>query len=224
MNRELILLAVGCSMDVNDILDATMNTSRASRSTRSSAPSKKKRSVTVLLLLRHGEREDEAVQRHRSVEERRRTALMPNELQSAEMVDTLDPPLTALGYEQAMEAWRNIICAIMQQQHHYKQSDPGQDHSQPKRRAQVTLVCSPLRRCIGTAMMIVSALPMVECGGEAGMNQEDSPSEPKRKGNVTSGSNITETELAFNGVAASTVTTTATTTASIPSASADESV
>ena len=115
-------------------------------------PSKiKQRSVTVLLL-RHGERKDEAIQRDMSIEERKRNALLPKDF---EAIDSLDPSLTELGYEQAGDAWRNIISAIIHCQHQKRHKNEA------TRRAQITFVCSPLRRCIGTALMVVSALPIV---------------------------------------------------------------
>lgn len=132
----------GCSL----LTARMMNADAGSDRNRSSSTSNE-RSVK-LLLLRHGEREDEAIQRSMSIEERKRSALLPKELQVE--VDALDPTLTERGYEQAMEAWQNILLAISRHQ------------GRTNRKAQVTLVCSPLRRCIGTALMIVSALPLLE--------------------------------------------------------------
>lgn len=77
----------------------------------------------LVVLLRHGEREDEVMnptQRHRLSASRR-----------------LDPALTPLGHKQAREAWAVISSAL--------------SSTKPKK---VAIFTSPLRRAVGTAMMV----------------------------------------------------------------------
>ena len=78
----------------------------------------------LVLMLRHGEREDEAMTR----------------LQRYEMSDErrFDPALTLTGYQQAREAWKNISKVLS-------------TVVKPKK---VTIFTSPLRRTVGTAMMV----------------------------------------------------------------------
>ena len=95
--------------------------------------------VTVLLL-RHGEREDEAMKKSMSMEERKRYSLLPRSIRREH---SMDPSLTRKGYEQASTAWQNILNSLQQRGTETK----------------VTIVCSPLRRCIGTALMMSNTPP-----------------------------------------------------------------
>lgn len=76
-----------------------------------------------VILLRHGEREDETEDydpSHKTKQER------------------ADPSLTVLGHQQALGAWRKILAYV--------------PNDKP-----IMIACSPLRRCIGTAMMVAAA-------------------------------------------------------------------
>jgi hypothetical protein len=100
-----------------------------------SQPVDERRKRVTVLLLRHGEREDEAMKRAMSTEERKRYSLLPL---SVRREKSMDPALTRAGYEQANIAWKNILSALQRRELNSK----------------VTIVCSPLRRCIGTALMM----------------------------------------------------------------------
>jgi hypothetical protein len=128
----------------------------------------RRKRVTVLLL-RHGERADEAFRKNMSLSERKRYALQPKSIRPP-VENTIDPQLTAAGYEQARVAWRTILSAIAhqrQQQHpdcHHTVSNIRQEQQLTTNSRRVTVVCSPLRRCIGTALMLSSSTldPSVE--------------------------------------------------------------
>jgi hypothetical protein len=78
------------------------------------------------------------MKRAMSTEERKRHALLP---QSIRRANSMDPSLTRTGYEQARTAWENILSSLHER----------------GTKAKVTIICSPLRRCIGTALMISSS-------------------------------------------------------------------
>ncbi|VEU40466.1 unnamed protein product [Pseudo-nitzschia multistriata] len=94
-----------------------------------------------LYVVRHGERQDEAIRREfrswqaakthhrRSIE--RGTPALP-------ATDSLDPPLTARGHRQAHAAFSRLFGVL-------RRGDG------PRR---IAVVCSPLRRAVGTALMI----------------------------------------------------------------------
>ena len=78
-----------------------------------------------VILLRHGEREDETEEydKHQHTTQER-----------------IDPALTLLGHRQALHAWQKILAAL--------------PTDKP-----IFVASSPLRRCMGTAMMVAAAVP-----------------------------------------------------------------
>jgi broad specificity phosphatase PhoE len=89
--------------------------------------------VTVLLL-RHGEQEDEAMKKAMSMEERKRYSLLPFSIRREYSMASL----TRNRYEQASVAWKNILSSLQQR----------------GTKTNLSAVCSPMRRCIGTALMV----------------------------------------------------------------------
>mmetsp|Transcript_11875 Transcript_11875/g.18218 ORF Transcript_11875/g.18218 Transcript_11875/m.18218 type:complete len:353 (-) Transcript_11875:74-1132(-) len=83
-----------------------------------------------VLLLRHGEREDEV-----NLYEN------PEDYKLLSKKEKLDPPLTSTGYDQAAEAFSKIFRTNSSQ------------NEKP-----TALFCSPLKRTVGTALMVASAV------------------------------------------------------------------
>jgi len=96
-----------------------------------------KKNVRVLLV-RHGEREDEAENRHRK----------HKNLRPRSTKDKLDPSLTIEGYDQAAGAFSNLIQALSLNQNKTKEESKGK----------IALFSSPLRRTVGTALMVATAI------------------------------------------------------------------
>ncbi|CAJ1925515.1 unnamed protein product [Cylindrotheca closterium] len=93
-----------------------------SQTSANDATTTKIRQIQVILL-RHGEREDEAEAYDKSQKTQQ---------------ERVDPALTVLGHQQSLGAWRNILAYV--------------PNDKP-----VMIACSPLRRCIGTALMVAAA-------------------------------------------------------------------
>lgn len=87
--------------------------------------------------MRHGEREDEV--------------LAHSKLQRLPPARRFDPALTPQGHRQAQQAWKNLIEALAS-------TNPA-----PKR---IAIFSSPLRRVVGTAMMVSDAMPKEDCPWE----------------------------------------------------------
>ncbi|CAB9497516.1 expressed unknown protein [Seminavis robusta] len=104
-------------------------------STAGTTPSNGNNDVRTIrvILLRHGEREDEAEDYDKHQRSRR---------------DRIDPFLTAFGHRQALNAWKQILRALQ---------EVSDDDTKP-----MLLATSPLRRCIGTAMMVAAAQAQTE--------------------------------------------------------------
>jgi Histidine phosphatase superfamily (branch 1) len=94
------------------------------------------RRLTVLLL-RHGEREDEVPPTDPEAASKR-------ELQS--LRERIDPKLTVTGYRQATAAWNQILAVLN-----------SANASHESNFIRVGVVCSPMRRCVGTALMLSAA-------------------------------------------------------------------
>jgi hypothetical protein len=86
-----------------------------------------------VFVVRHGEREDEVAMR--AFHERKKLGLT----QSMDPTDTLDPLLTARGHKQAQQSFSSLTSALEIRK--------------------VAMFCSPLRRAIGTAMMVGAVAP-----------------------------------------------------------------
>jgi Histidine phosphatase superfamily (branch 1) len=87
------------------------------------------RSIRVIML-RHGEREDETddYSRHHRCHQ-----------------DRVDPYLTPFGYRQALHAWKKILFCL---------EKAGEEEEETP----IILASSPLRRCLGTAIMVSAAM------------------------------------------------------------------
>ena len=121
--------------------------------------------IITVHIIRHGEREDEAIRRQRRAERRQRPiSSLEQERPTKTISDFLDPPLTDEGYRQAM-------CAFQQIRRTY-------DTAGEKRR--LALFASPLRRTVGTALMISAcdflsssfAMVPVQVGVPPGSNEQ----------------------------------------------------
>lgn len=91
----------------------------------------------LVFVVRHGEREDEVMDRYK------RHRLPP--------ARRFDPALTPRGHQQAQQAWKILIHSLTLV------------HPPPHK---VAVFASPLRRVIGTAMMISDAMSSLECPWE----------------------------------------------------------
>lgn len=120
-----------------------------------SADSKQKE--LVVLLLRHGERQDEAP--FTASLNNTKTSRMQQPLR-----EELDPEMTPTGYVQAIAAWSRILEAL-------DATSLASNHPDRKRSIQcVGVVCSPMHRCVGTTLMLSAAVQ------QQPKHQKDDPS------------------------------------------------
>ena len=94
----------------------------------------------LLFVVRHGEREDEAIRREYSAkygcpkkEKHKRSAFASKKLPPLPPHDAVDPLLTRSGHQQAHDAFASLLPVLGGQK--------------------VAMFCSPLRRAVGTALM-----------------------------------------------------------------------
>jgi hypothetical protein len=99
----------------------------------------------LVFVIRHGEREDEAQGPSKEVAYRDKSS----------KEDRYDPKLTPEGHWQATKAFENIVSAL--------------EYAKIK---QVAVFTSPMRRAIGTAMMLSVAAPKSKHGRKAGLEHE----------------------------------------------------
>mmetsp|Transcript_6950 Transcript_6950/g.20138 ORF Transcript_6950/g.20138 Transcript_6950/m.20138 type:complete len:388 (+) Transcript_6950:308-1471(+) len=100
-----------------------------------------------LYIIRHGERLDEAIWRdfkskHKNPAKRDKKPAEPP------ATDTFDPPLTARGHHQAHHAFARLTATLLSEEHQ------GSDGNDKPRRRTIAVFSSPLRRVVGTALMI----------------------------------------------------------------------
>jgi Histidine phosphatase superfamily (branch 1) len=132
-DRESIELGIALTRSYTQLDLSSFVVEMADQAIRTEKPQRK---LTVLLL-RHGEREDEVPLSYPEEASKR-------ELQS--LRERIDPKLTVTGYRQATAAWKQILAALNSAHAPYESNF-----------IRVGVVCSPMRRCVGTALMLSAA-------------------------------------------------------------------